>query len=80
MYMAYWPVDSEAHSVCFARAGGARKGHEVAFAELDQQFVLLSERLAESGAAHTLPHSCVHACVIKLPWRAAPTARSLHGV
>ena len=36
--------------------------------------------LRRACAAHTLPHSCVHACVIKLPWRAAPTARSLHGV
>ena len=62
MYMAYWSVDSEAHSVCFARAGGARKGHEVAFAELDQQFVLLSERLAES-VCRTYAAAFVRACV-----------------
>lgn len=46
----------------FARAGGARKGHEVAFAELDQQFVLLSERLAES-VCRTYAAAFVRACV-----------------
>ena len=62
MYMTYWSVDTEARSVFFARAGGARKGYEVAFAELDKQFVLLNERLAES-MCRTYAAACMRACV-----------------